>query len=112
MAKKSALQIARSQYQPKLPSSLWGAVTAVKGEPTQSVANQEEIKALFPNTYGLPELTFEKNPKQSKLGGSQFNVGVILSGGQAPLSSGSFCRCYPFPFPTRLSCRRIPCAAR
>ena len=84
MAKKSALQIARSQYQPKLPSSLWGAVTAVKGEPTQSVANQEEIKALFPNTYGLPELTFEKNPKQSKLGGSQFNVGVILSGGQAP----------------------------
>ena len=39
MAKKSALQIARSQYQPKLPSSLWGAVTAVKGEPTQSVAN-------------------------------------------------------------------------
>lgn len=84
MAKKSALQIARAQYQPKLPSSLWGAVTAVKGEPTQSVADQEEIKALFPNTYGLPELTFEKSAKQSKLGGAQFNVGVILSGGQAP----------------------------
>lgn len=84
MAKKSALQIARAQYQPKLPSALWGAVTAVKGEPTQSVADQEEIKALFPNTYGLPELTFEKSAKQSKLGGAQFNVGVILSGGQAP----------------------------
>ena len=84
MAKKSALQMARSQYQPKLPSSLWGAVKAVQGEPTQSVADQEEIKALFPNTYGLPELTFEKDPKQSKLAGAQFNVGVILSGGQAP----------------------------
>ena len=84
MAKKSALQIARSQYQPKLPSSLWGAVKAVKGEATQSVADQEEIKALFPNTYGLPELTFEKDAKQSKLAGAQFNVGVILSGGQAP----------------------------
>ncbi len=56
----------------------------MKGEATQSVADQEEIKALFPNTYGLPELTFEKDAKQSKLAGAQFNVGVILSGGQAP----------------------------
>ncbi|MGM9804018.1 MAG: diphosphate--fructose-6-phosphate 1-phosphotransferase [Muribaculaceae bacterium] len=84
MAKKSALQVARSQYQPKLPSALWGAVTAVQGEPTQSVADQEAIKALFPNTYGLPELTFEKDAKASKGAGAQFNVGVILSGGQAP----------------------------
>ena len=84
MAKKSALQMARSQYQPKLPSSLCGAVKAVKGERSQSVADQEEIKALFPNTYGLPELTFAKDPKQSKLAGAQFNVGVILSGGRAP----------------------------
>ena len=84
MANKSALQIARSQYQPKLPSALWGSVVAVEGEPTQSVADQEEIKALFPNTYGLPELTFEKSPKAAKGVAQKFNVGVILSGGQAP----------------------------
>ena len=84
MANKSALQIARSQYQPKLPSALWGSVVAVEGEPTQSVADQEEIKALFPNTYGLPELTFEKSPKGGKVVAQKFNVGVILSGGQAP----------------------------
>ena len=58
--KKSALQQARATYQPKLPLTLTGAVVAKEGKPTQSVANQEEIKALFPNTYGLPELTFEK----------------------------------------------------
>ena len=84
MANKSALQIARSQYQPKLPSALWGSVVAVEGEPTQSVADQEEIKALFPNTYGRPELTFEKSPKAAKGVAQKFNVGVILSGGQAP----------------------------
>lgn len=80
--KKSALQKARATYQPKLPIVLTGAVKAVEGRPTQSVANQEEIKQLFPNTYGLPELKFEKNttPGISK----PFNVGVILSGGQAP----------------------------
>ena len=83
MTKKSALQKARAAYQPKLPSALWGAVKAVEGEPTQSVADQEEIKALFPNTYGLPELTFEKDPKPAKAT-TPFNVGVILSGGQAP----------------------------
>ena len=77
------MQKARAAYQPKLPSALWGAVKAVEGEPTQSVADQEEIKALFPNTYGLPELTFEKDPKPAKVT-TPFNVGVILSGGQAP----------------------------
>ena len=83
MTKKSALQKARAAYQPKLPSALWGAVRAVEGEPTQSVADQEEIKALFPNTYGLPELTFEKDSKPAKAT-KPINVGVILSGGQAP----------------------------
>ncbi|MCH4156783.1 MAG: diphosphate--fructose-6-phosphate 1-phosphotransferase, partial [Muribaculaceae bacterium] len=86
MNKKSALQKARAAYQPKLPSALWGAVTAVKGEPTNSVANQDEIKALFPCTYGLPELTFEKDTKaiKGKTSHPAINVGVILSGGQAP----------------------------
>ena len=82
MTKKSALQKARASYQPKLPSALWGAVKAVEGAPTESVANQTEIKSLFPTTYGLPVLTFEKNTA-SKVS-SPINVGVILSGGQAP----------------------------
>ena len=83
MTKKSPLQQARAAYQPKLPLALRGAVKAVQGNATQSVANQEEIKALFPNTYGLPELVFEKetNPVKAR---ESFNVGVILSGGQAP----------------------------
>lgn len=80
--KKSALQKARAAYQPKLPIVLTGAVKAVSGKPTQSVANQEEIKSLFPTTYGLPELKFEKN--SNPIAGKPVNVGVILSGGQAP----------------------------
>ena len=80
--KKSALQTARAAYRPKLPVVLTGAVKVVEGEPTQSVADQEAIRQLFPNTYGLPELRFEKNP--SPVPGKPLNVGVILSGGQAP----------------------------
>jgi len=80
--KKSALQTARAAYQPKLPVSLTGSVVAVEGKPTQSVADQEEIKALFPTTYGLPEIIFEKKAGNSQ--GKPLNVGVILSGGQAP----------------------------
>ncbi len=80
--KKSALQKARATYQPKLPIVLTGAVKAVEGKPTTSVADQEEIQKLFPNTYGLPELHFEKNP--NPVPGKPINVGVILSGGQAP----------------------------
>ena len=83
MVKKSVLQQQRAAYQPKLPAALCGAVKAVKGAPTQSVDNQEEIKQLFPNTYGLPELTFEK-AAEAAAQGKAFNVGVILSGGQAP----------------------------
>ena len=80
--KKSALQKARAAYQPKLPVVLTGAVQVVEGEATQSVADQEEIKKLFPNTYGLPELTFEK--RTTPASNKPVNVGVILSGGQAP----------------------------
>ena len=87
MTKKSVLQKARAAYQPKLPTALWGAVKAVKGAATESVADQEEIKKLFPNTYGLPELRFEKDTEAAKVKHSDkevINVGVILSGGQAP----------------------------
>ncbi|MBD5347077.1 MAG: diphosphate--fructose-6-phosphate 1-phosphotransferase [Bacteroides sp.] len=87
--KKSALQIARASYQPKLPVSLTGPVVAVEGAPTQSVADREEIKKLFPNTYGLPELVFERNPNPEV--GKPVNVGVILSGGQAPGGHNVIC---------------------
>ena len=87
--KKSALQIARAAYQPKLPIDLTGSVTVVEGAPTQSVADQEEIKKLFPNTYGLPEIRFEKSGKN--LSGEPMNVGVILSGGQAPGGHNVIC---------------------
>ena len=87
--KKSALQKARAAYQPKLPIVLTGTVKAVPGHATNSVADQEDIKNLFPNTYGLPELKFEKSstPVPSK----PVNVGVILSGGQAPGGHNVIC---------------------
>ena len=78
---KSALQIARAAYQPKLPKALQGAVKIKEGEPTQSVDNQEEIKKLFPNTYGMPVVEFVPSDEAN---GKKMNVGVILSGGQAP----------------------------
>ena len=78
---KSALQVARAAYQPKLPQALKGAVVAVEGAATQSVGNQEEIKAMFPNTYGMPVITFEAGEQKEM---EAFNVGIILSGGQAP----------------------------
>ena len=68
--------------QPKLPKALaTGAVKAVAGAATQSVADQEAIKALFPNTYGMPLITFEAGEAVAL---PAMNVGVILSGGQAP----------------------------
>ena len=78
---KSALQIARAAYQPKLPQALKGAVVAKEGEPTRSVADQEAIKALFPNTYGMPLIQFVEGEAAEF---PAINVGVILSGGQAP----------------------------
>ena len=77
----SALQKERSGYQPKLPKALQGAVKVKEGAPTQSVDNQEDIKKLFPNTYGMPLVEFE--PAESA-NNAKMNVGVILSGGQAP----------------------------
>ena len=78
---KSNLQIARATYQPKLPKALLGPVKAKEGATTQSVGNQEEIKAMFPNTYGMPVIEFVEGDEKEY---APFNVGVILSGGQAP----------------------------
>ncbi|MDR0962187.1 MAG: diphosphate--fructose-6-phosphate 1-phosphotransferase [Mediterranea sp.] len=79
---KSALQLARAAYQPKLPKALKGAVKATEGAATQSVADQEAIKQLFPNTYGMPLIKFEEAAQSTDY--PAVNVGVILSGGQAP----------------------------
>ena len=80
---KSPLQIARGNYQPKMPVALSGNVRLAEGKATQSVADQEEIKKLFPNTYGLPVITMEPSQEAPKALPAM-NVGVILSGGQAP----------------------------
>ena len=79
--KTSALQQARAAYQPKLPKALQGAVKVQEGAPTQSVDNQEEIKALFPNTYGMPLVELVPGETENA---KEMNVGIILSGGQAP----------------------------
>ncbi len=85
MTNLSPLQIERLKYQPKLPSSLASGINHLvskEGSATESVANQDEIKALFKNTYGKPTVTFETSTSSSS---SEIrNVGVILSGGQAP----------------------------
>lgn len=80
---KSALQIARASYVPKMPSVLAGSVKPVEGESTTSVKDQDDIQKLFPNIYGMPIITFEKSEEDNK-SAQPINVGVILSGGQAP----------------------------
>lgn len=78
----SALQKERALYQPKLPKSLRGTIQMTEGAKTQSVADQEEIAKLFPNTYGMPLIAFEEGSAKKDF--TPVNVGVILSGGQAP----------------------------
>jgi len=81
----SVLGKTRAGYKPKLPPSLRKGTLKVSikaGNATQSVRDQEQIKSLFPNTYGAPLLTFEAAKKQAE--GKALNVGVVLSGGQAP----------------------------
>ena len=89
---KSALQIARASYQPKLPAGLRGNVSIKEGEPTQSVGDQEEIKKLFPNTYGMPLVEFV--PTDEKKEYAPMNIGIILSGGQAPGGHNVICGLY------------------
>ncbi len=85
MTNLSPLQIERLKYQPKLPSSLANGINHLvsqEGSATEAVANKEEIKALFKNTYGKPTVTFQTST--DTIASKQRNVGVILSGGQAP----------------------------
>lgn len=89
--KQSLLQKERAAYTPKLPVGLQGAVKVVEGAPTQSVGNQDEIKKLFPNTYGMPLVEFVPGEQQTN---RKMNVGVILSGGQAPGGHNVICGIY------------------
>ena len=79
---KSALQIARAAYVPKMPVALRGSVRAVEGAATEAAGDKEEIKRLFPYTYGMPAVTFERGDAADPM--PPINAGVILSGGQAP----------------------------
>ena len=91
----SPLQKARYQYCPKLPGMLRGGISEISvqvGEPTESVADQEKIRALFPNTYGKNEITFTKGANTSPA--RKQVVGVILSGGQAPGGHNVICGLY------------------
>lgn len=80
---KSALQIARASYAPKMPEALKGNVKIEQGDATESVRDQQEIKELFPLTYGMPIVKFVPSEEETK-SDSPVNVGIILSGGQAP----------------------------
>ncbi|MBR4207274.1 MAG: diphosphate--fructose-6-phosphate 1-phosphotransferase [Lachnospiraceae bacterium] len=91
----SPLQKARYEYSPKLPGMLKDGVSKIsvkEGEVTSSVADQEKIKALFPNTYGKKEITFVKGENTSA--SKKQVVGVILSGGQAPGGHNVICGLY------------------
>jgi pyrophosphate--fructose-6-phosphate 1-phosphotransferase len=91
----SPLQKARYEYSPKLPGMLRHGISEIcvkEGEDTQSVADQEKIKALFPNTYGKKEITFQKG--QNTSAPKKQVVGVILSGGQAPGGHNVVCGLY------------------
>lgn len=91
----SSLQIARYKYEPKLPGTLRDGVKKIcvkEGSPTKSVADQDKIKALFPNTYGKNEIIFEKGTNTSS--NKKQVVGVILSGGQAPGGHNVICGLY------------------
>ncbi len=79
---KSVFQIERSKYAPKMPKALSGIVKVVEGEKTNSIADQQEIQKFFPGTYGMPIITFEEGGVATLF--PILNVGVILSGGQAP----------------------------
>ena len=95
MKQLSPLQIARYEYKPKLPGMLRNGIAEIsvrEGEKTQSVADQEKIAALFPNTYGEREITFQKGKNTSEA--KKQVVGVILSGGQAPGGHNVVCGLY------------------
>ena len=86
MKKLSPLQEVRLQYQPKLPESLKHGIASLimkEGEKTKAVKDEDKIEKLFPNCYGTPivEFQYDSNTHNET---EEKNIGVILSGGQAP----------------------------
>ncbi len=84
MKNSSILTNERLKYLPKLPHVFQKngmMVKSISGKPTKAVSNAGDIRKLFKKLYGAPEVKFQadKNAKPKKN-----NVGVILSGGQAP----------------------------
>ena len=109
----SNLQKARYSYNPKLPGMLRNGISEIcvkDGAPTESVADQEKIKALFPNTYGKNEITFQKGANTSAP--KKQVVGVILSGGQAPGGHNVICGLYDALKATRQNQTRDRSAVR
>jgi pyrophosphate--fructose-6-phosphate 1-phosphotransferase len=83
----SPLQKERYAYAPKLPANIadgFHDIAAEFGKATESVSDQAELKALFPNTYGKPIVRFVRNEGANAQKKEALTVGVILSGGQAP----------------------------
>lgn len=79
----SALQKARAAYGPKLPKALRDRSVRVElGESTEPATHHEEIRKLFPHTYGQPVASIV--PGDGNLNTGPMRVGVVLSGGQAP----------------------------
>lgn len=66
---------------PKMPVAFQTDIELMEGDSTEAVADQEEIEARFPYTYGQPLVHFTSGKSQEF---PQIAVGVILSGGQAP----------------------------
>ena len=84
---KSRLELLRHQYEPRLPMALRGIVDYTEGEATQSAGQQDEIQKMFPHTYGLPTIHFhqpQKGETDVAMPTVDYNIGVLLSGGQAP----------------------------
>ena len=81
----SPLHKARLSYNPKLAGALQEGIKNVKftfGEKTSAVKDKEDIEKLFKDVYGGPIVSFSNAGESLNLANK--NVGVILSGGQAP----------------------------
>lgn len=82
----SPLHKERLNYNPKLAGAIKEGIKNIKvstGKATSAVKDAEDIQKLFSHVYGEPIVTFSSK-EGSPLNLEQKNVGVILSGGQAP----------------------------
>lgn len=81
----SELQMIRKNFKPALPSILKNGPKSIilkPGKPTESSSDQEILKKIFPNTYGMPIVKFSKG-KNTEIAKKSIKVGVVFSGGPA-----------------------------